>query len=73
MINEIPQNWRQWARQLKNKKVTIVDWRKLWLACDECHESWSPNIPPAGKRLARGYWICPNGCNSELSQKWRSE
>jgi len=36
----------------------------FWLRCLKCGQEWSPNIPPSGKRLARGYWQCPDGCNA---------
>jgi hypothetical protein len=42
----------------------IGDKSHIRLACKHCGQNWSPNIQPGG-RLPRGYWKCPNGCNSK--------
>ncbi len=52
------------ASELKKVGVTLLDPKHFGLQCDRCDTKWSPNFPPRGKRLARGYWKCPNGCNS---------
>jgi hypothetical protein len=50
--------------QLKKVGITIEDPVHIWLRCDKCGDAWSPHIQRGGK-LPRGYWKCPNGCNSK--------
>jgi len=50
--------------QLKNVGITIEDPIRIWLRCDKCGAAWSPNIQRGGG-LLRGYWKCPNSCNSK--------
>jgi hypothetical protein len=49
-------------RRLKRVGVALLDAHSLRLACENCGQTWSPNLQPGG-RLPRGYWKCPNGCN----------
>ena len=49
--------------ELKRVGVAVLDESNVQLQCIACHQVWSPNILSGGK-LHRGYWKCPNGCNS---------
>ena len=33
--------------------------------CNQCGETWSPNLMHGG-RLPKGWWRCPNGCNNDV-------
>lgn len=50
------------AAELAKVDVELTDASRVWLACNNCGQQWSPNILPGGK-LPSGYWKCPNGCN----------
>jgi len=50
--------------QLKRVGITIEDPERIWLRCDKCGDGWSPNIQ-RGAVLPKGFWKCPNGCNSK--------
>lgn len=50
-------------RRLRSARVELVDESRFWLRCEACGHIWSPNMPPLGRRLAPGYWKCPDGCN----------
>lgn len=50
--------------ELKKVGVEIINQARVHLKCMKCGQLWSPNIQPGGT-LPRGYWKCPNGCNSE--------
>lgn len=39
-----------------------------WYRCQQCGQVWSPNSP-AGGRLPRGWWKCPNGCNADVKAR----
>lgn len=43
-------------------------WHQI-LGCVQCGQGWSPNQPPAGQRMHRGWWKCPNGCNEEAHKR----
>lgn len=32
--------------------------------CNACGRGWAVDAPPHGRRMGRGWWKCPNGCNS---------
>lgn len=50
--------------ELRRVGVHLTDPNRLILHCMWCGWGWSPNIPGGGRRLRRGYWICPHfGCN----------
>lgn len=51
--------------ELRKVDVEIVDLSSGMLGCLECGRRWIVNQPPRGKRHYRGYWKCPDGCNSE--------
>lgn len=51
-------------RALKAHDVTCVDEDRFWLQCNKCKARWSTDFPADGSRNARGYWSCPNGCNT---------
>jgi hypothetical protein len=51
------------AGQMEKVGVEIRDSSKTLLACKECGQVWSPNLLKGG-RLPRGYWRCPQGCNT---------
>lgn len=36
-----------------------------WCRCQQCGQVWSPTLQTEG-RLPRGWWKCPNGCNSDV-------
>lgn len=48
--------------QLKKVGVSLVNAKSLMLRCGKCKETWP--IKQKGLRLPKGYWKCPNGCNS---------
>lgn len=50
-------------RELKRVGVEIRDASSTILGCVECGKGWAPMLQQGGK-LPRGYWKCPNGCNS---------
>lgn len=50
-------------QELRKFSVQILDHHTLHLRCEQCGQIWAPNLG-AGGRLPRGYWHCPNGCNS---------
>ena len=45
--------------------VTLAYPHGLGLACHQCGQVWYPMLPPGGGRLPRGYWRCPNRCNTD--------
>jgi hypothetical protein len=49
--------------QMEKVGVEVRDASKILLACKECGQTWSPNLLKGG-RLPRGYWHCPQGCNT---------
>lgn len=63
---KVPFRPRPTAGSLARVGVEISDryGHSWWLACKACRAEWSPNIPGRYKRLARGWWKCPNGCNA---------
>jgi hypothetical protein len=50
--------------ELRKVGVEIICPDEKVLKCQKCGVVWSPNIRPGG-RLPRGWWQCPNGCNTE--------
>jgi hypothetical protein len=54
-------------RELAKVGVEIIDEGACWLRCVKCGQKWGVNIPSSsrGEHLCKGYWKCPNGCNSE--------
>ena len=48
--------------QLKKVGVSLVKAGLLKFRCGECNETWP--IKQKGLRLPKGYWRCPNGCNT---------
>ena len=51
------------TRELAKAGVELVNDHRMMLACEGCGQHWSPDLQPGGRR-PRGYWRCPNGCNS---------
>jgi hypothetical protein len=49
--------------ELAKVGVEIYNPQNWSLRCKQCGMIWSPNILRGG-RQPRGYWRCPNGCNS---------
>ena len=49
--------------ELRKVGVEIRDYSCGILGCLECGRGWAVNALGRGKRLPRGYWHCPNGCN----------
>jgi len=52
------------ASELAKFAVDLEDSDRIILRCNQCGKGWSPNILRGGK-LPRGYWRCPNRCNSD--------
>lgn len=48
---------------LERVGVVILSESSFHLQCVQCQQVWSPNMLRGG-RLPRGYWKCPNGCNT---------
>jgi hypothetical protein len=42
--------------------VRLVNRTDLVLRCDQCGETWAPQLDSAGK-LPFDYWVCPARCN----------
>jgi len=49
---------------LARVNVDLLDGSCVRLGCKRCGAQWSPNLR-AGGHLPRGWWKCPNGCNSD--------
>jgi hypothetical protein len=49
--------------ELKKLGITILSANPVHLACDHCGDEWSPTTW-GNNRLSKGYWKCPNGCNT---------
>jgi len=50
--------------ELKKVKITILERKEtIHLQCEQCGQVWSPMLQQGGK-LPRGYWHCPNRCNT---------
>lgn len=51
--------------QVSKAGVELVDESRMLFQCNNCGKFWF--IMSGGKkRLPNGYYLCPNGCNSEL-------
>jgi len=53
-------------RTLRKNNVELIDKYRTLLQCKQCGIIWSPNLLSGG-RLPKGYWKCPNGCNTQES------
>lgn len=55
------------ARQSRAERfgVTVVDSVQDICRCKTCAAEWTPKLAP-GKQQMRNWWLCPNGCNSNL-------
>lgn len=51
------------ASELAKAGVDLVDEYRSMLQCMQCGHVWVVLCPGAGKRLANGWWKCPEGCN----------
>lgn len=51
--------------QLRKVGVEIVDLSSGMCGCVECGQRWLVNQPSKYSRRLRGYWKCPNGCNTD--------
>jgi hypothetical protein len=51
--------------QLKKVGVRLVKSELLTLRCSRCAKTWT--IKQIGLRLPKGYWKCPNGCNTSVN------
>lgn len=49
--------------ELNKVGVRIIKSEPLSLRCGKCAHTWP--LKQKGLRLLRGYWKCPNGCNSQ--------
>jgi hypothetical protein len=50
-------------QELERVVVHIRDFSRGILNCNSCERGWAYMLRPGGK-LPRGYWRCPEGCNS---------
>jgi hypothetical protein len=48
--------------QLKKVGVNLLSANPLKLKCDKCEAVWAVTVK--GLRLPKGYWKCPNSCNT---------
>ena len=54
----------EFNRRLRNAGVSLINPHRVVLECNRCGWRWC--LPAKGRgRLPKGYWKCPNGCNSE--------
>ncbi len=67
---QLPRNSSE--KELAKVKVRVVDRNRIWLQCDDCGQKWSPELLRSG-RLPRGYWKCPNGCNTDGKTRRRND
>ena len=51
--------------QLKKVAVSIVKGKPLRLRCDRCAITWE--VKETRIRHRKGYWKCPNRCNTEAT------
>ena len=58
--------------RLERVGIELVDENKIWFRCKVDGKVWSPDIQTGGK-LKRGWWRCPNGCNSHIKNIDRPE
>ena len=54
---------RYTKEELLKVGVELINQHTAHLKCMICGQVWSPNLLEGGK-LPKGYWQCPNGCNS---------
>jgi hypothetical protein len=62
--------------KLKSLGVELLDRADRHLRCLTCGQDWychrgpriGPRYIPYHTHLSRGYWKCPNGCNSHGNQ-----
>ena len=57
---EMPNEFSQY--QLNKVGISIKSIKPITLRCDRCTKVWS--VGGKGLRLPKGYWKCPNGCNT---------
>jgi len=50
--------------EMDKVNVVILDKNRAHLLCRACGQAWSPDLR-AGGHLPRGYWKCPNNCNTD--------
>jgi len=48
--------------ELRKVGVSIDSEWNFGSRCNHCGQYWIPRLCSGGEP-ARGYWICPNGCN----------
>jgi len=48
--------------------VRLVNRMDLVLRCDQCGETWAPQLDSAGK-LPFDYWVCPARCNATTASR----
>ena len=51
-------------RDLARVGVKMTGLSNIMLTCMKCGQKWSPMLQSGG-RMPRGYWKCPNGCNTD--------
>lgn len=50
--------------QLKKVGVLLLGVKPLTLKCCKCEAVWTVTVK--GLRLPKGYWKCPNSCNTAI-------
>jgi hypothetical protein len=50
--------------ELSKIGVRLVNRTDVVLQCDQCGETWAPQLDSGGK-LPFDYWICPAKCNAK--------
>jgi hypothetical protein len=49
--------------ELSELRVRLVNSTDVVLRCNECGETWAPQLNSGGK-LSFDYWVCPAKCNA---------
>jgi CheY-like chemotaxis protein len=54
-------------RKMKQKQIELIEGPEYIFKCQICGRTWNPVIE-GRKRLPKGYWRCPEGCNEEMGK-----
>jgi hypothetical protein len=57
-----PRNWSK--SEFRKAGIELIDASAGAFCCLQCGKGWLVNQPPSGERRVRGWWKCPNRCNS---------
>ena len=55
-------------RKMEQKKIELVEGAEFTLRCQICGSTWTPEME-GRKRLPKGYWRCPKGCNEDIGEE----